>query len=371
MNAIYIHIPFCEKKCNYCNFYSIERNDRLISKYVDALIKEIEYRANDFTDPINSIFFGGGTPSLLTSTQFERIMTSLRSSFVFDDPEITVEINPGTVNKDKIALYKGLGVNRASVGVQSFDENELRLLGRIHSCADSVKTIEWLSESGIDNINIDLMIGLIEQPIMNVDFSLDFISSLPITHCCAYMLSIEEGTPFSSLLDEGKLIYPDEDIQAVIFEHVRERLIDEGFEHYEISNFAKDGKYSKHNLVYWDYGQYLGLGCGATSMIGNSRETNIFDINDYIQKTPQMRKDVEILKPEVMVAESVFMGLRKLTGVNLNYLSKRFGIDVYTKYSSVIETLVHSELLEDDKGHIKLTKDGLLISNDVFMEFLP
>jgi oxygen-independent coproporphyrinogen III oxidase len=286
MSGIYIHIPFCERKCIYCDFYSVE-NLNLIDRFTESLLKEIEIfsiEADFFNDSIfDTIYFGGGTPSLLEPAQIEKILNKLSQSFkISSNPEITLETNPGTVDKRRLLEFKNLGVNRISFGVQSFFDDDLKFLGRIHTGEDAFRCINDSFEVGFENVSIDLIFGLPGQTVEKWLENLKFAVSLNVPHISAYNLIVERGTPLHELVSLGKVEIPEDEIQAQLYERTIDFLENAGYVHYEVSNYAFEGFECRHNLKYWQYENYIGFGPSAHSFWINKRWWNFANLNKYI-----------------------------------------------------------------------------------------
>ncbi|OGI01599.1 MAG: hypothetical protein A2X42_08310 [Candidatus Margulisbacteria bacterium GWF2_38_17] len=372
MESIYIHFPFCVKKCGYCSFYSLENQQDLMEEYSFALKREIKALSQQFSrNTIKTIYLGGGTPSLISAKLLERILLCLKENFRLSNPEITIEVNPGTVDYSKIKHFFEVGINRVSIGVQSFLDSELSLLGRIHSRNEAIRTVTDCAAAGFSNINIDLIFALPNQTKDQLSQSLCVVKDLPVDHISTYNLHLDPGTPMYEALNHNCFTLPDEEIDAEFYEYIIDTLPKLGLQHYEISNFARPGKECRHNLAYWDYYDFLGIGAGATSMIAGARYTNTEDINDYLSVSPLHQKEEEILDEYTQIAEAIFMGLRKRKGIFLNDLSSRFGVNIMQHYEKVISELVNKKLVITDADVLCLSDNGLLLANEVFEAFLP
>jgi oxygen-independent coproporphyrinogen-3 oxidase len=333
MSGIYIHIPFCERKCIYCDFYSVE-NLNLIDRFTESLLKEIEIfsiEADFFNDSIfDTIYFGGGTPSLLEPAQIEKILNKLSQSFkISSNPEITLETNPGTVDKRKLLEFKNLGVNRISFGVQSFFDDDLKFLGRIHTGEDAFKCVNDSFEVGFENVSIDLIFGLPGQTVEKWLENLKFAVSLNVPHISAYNLIVERGTPLHELFSLGKVEIPEDEIQAQLYERTIDFLENAGYVHYEVSNYAFEGFESRHNLKYWQYENYIGFGPSAHSFWINKRWWNFANLNKYINALDLGKIPVanfEILDEEKMIEEFIYLGLRS-KGINVARFKGKFGFE--------------------------------------------
>lgn len=370
--SIYIHIPFCRQKCLYCDFLSAPADEMLREQYVQALCEEISAQAEQYAQHrVISVFFGGGTPSLLTGSQVERIFERLRAGYVFaPDAEITMEMNPGTVTKELLSAYCGLGGNRISLGLQSADSDELKLLGRIHTWEDFVKSYELCRQYGIDNINVDLMSALPGQTFASYQRSLEKTAALSPEHISAYSLIIEEGTPFYERYGEDDSHLPDEDTERRMYAYTKEFLKEHGYFRYEISNYAKPGRECRHNCVYWRRGDYVGFGVGAASMVNNIRWSNVEDIRAYLSLRPEEKiVEQKRLSRFEQIEETMFLGLRMTEGVSKKAFLERFHEQPEEVYASVIEKHCRNGLLLNDKC-LHLTDKGIDVSNYVFADFL-
>lgn len=381
---IYVHIPFCVKKCNYCDFLSAPAGADVIDAYVTSLIKEIRQRANLFEvrEKITSVYFGGGTPSLLSRKQIEAVMTAIRDSFcIADDAEVTIEVNPKTVDGDKLSFLNQSGFNRLSIGMQSSHDDELKLLGRIHSYDDFLRTFSDARKSGFANINVDIMTALPGQDEKRLSATLEKVTSLSPEHISAYSLIIEPGTPFYSAYKDVEGPVVGEEMERKLYWNTVSYLKENGYEHYEISNFAKHGYEGKHNLGYWERVPYLGVGLGASSLlrINNNvisreyalekRTRNETNLSKYIENPRSLIEEIKLEKKDAM-EEFFFLGLREICGVNLNDFKDIFGMDARSEYGEVIHNLVSNSLLTDEGDRIFLTNRGIDYGNYVFSRFL-
>ncbi|SFU31108.1 radical SAM family heme chaperone HemW [Butyrivibrio sp. INlla21] len=371
--SIYVHIPFCARKCLYCDFLSFTAEKDLINRYFDALSKEICLYADTYKDyTVKSVFFGGGTPSLPDTEYICDILDQLHSKFKFsEDVEITIEMNPGTASFDKLIKYKAAGINRLSIGAQSFNDDELKKLGRIHDFSTFIKTYEDAVEAGFENINIDLMSALPGQSLETYLSTLKKAVELKPTHISAYSLIVEEGTPFFDM----ELDLPDEDTDRLMYHETKRILAESGYHRYEISNYALgDGEKNEcyHNKVYWERGNYLGLGLGASSMIENVRFSNITDIMEYIGRlsaSESVVSEKEELSLESQMEEFMFLGLRLVKGVDMDLFYRQFGKKAEDVYGDVIVKYKTLGLIETDGNRLRLTEKGLDVSNTVMAEF--
>ncbi len=363
---IYIHIPFCQRKCNYCAFNSKIADSSEKNFYVDALIKEIALRGDD--SAVETIYFGGGTPTTLTLIQLEKIICAVDENFSIDErAEITIEANPGTVNENYLRGLKSLGFNRLSLGVQSFDDELLKILGRIHDSRTAVETVE-LAKKFFDNVSIDLIYGLPNQTLKKLRRDLEQIKLLEPQHVSIYGLEIEEGTEFFKLSCAGKLPLPAENICADMYDLITATLPTLGFNRYEISNFAKKNFESRHNRGYWTGKKYFGFGAGAHSFDGKLRTSNTRDVATYIKNNAVVVE--EIVTRQAAMEEFCFLGLRLVEGISAQDFLKRFGVKISDVFGEVIEKNCQLGLLKLDGDKISLTERGMTLGNEVFADFL-
>jgi oxygen-independent coproporphyrinogen III oxidase len=377
MSGIYIHIPFCERKCIYCDFYSVE-NLNLIDRFTKSLLKEIEIfsiEADFFNDSIfDTIYFGGGTPSLLEPAQIEKILNKLSQSFkISSNPEITLETNPGTVDKRKLLEFKNLGVNRISFGVQSFFDDDLKFLGRIHTGEDAFKCVNDSFEVGFENVSIDLIFGLPGQTVEKWLENLKFAVSLNVPHISAYNLIVERGTPLHELFSLGKVEIPEDEIQAQLYERTIDFLENAGYVHYEVSNYAFEGFECRHNLKYWQYENYIGFGPSAHSFWINKRWWNFANLNKYINALDLGKIPVanfEILDEEKMIEEFIYLGLRS-KGINVARFKGKFGFEfVDGDIKDEIEELERAGYITIEDDFIKLTPKGFLLCDEIVLRLI-
>lgn len=377
--AAYVHIPFCISKCHYCDFNSYSGMEPIFDGYIQSLLSEIQRTADRIGRgrllPLNSIYIGGGTPTVLTADQLVVIISSIDENFgITDNCEITLEANPGTVNEHKLAQLHLAKFNRLSIGIQSFDDELLLKLGRIHTAAQAINTYESARRVGFDNIGIDLMFALPGQDIKHWENTLNTAVGLYPEHISLYELSVEEGTQFAQLCSECKLDLPDEDVQLDMYELAITKLTAAGFEHYEVSNFARPGFRSRHNQVYWRNELHYGFGAGASSYINGDRARRIGNPRDYINAINSGSDAVEFsehLTGRVLLAETIILGLRVLDGIDITKIDTQMHEDIVITFASEIEQLQEKELLELADGHLRVTHKGLLLLNDVAEEFLP
>ena len=378
--GLYIHIPFCVRKCNYCDFLSFPAEETTKKRYVDALCKEIEsYKEVTKEYRLATIYFGGGTPSVLDVSLIEQILSAVQKNFTIDmaAAEVTLEVNPGTASREKLKQYRELGINRLSIGVQSAKEKELVLLGRIHSFEDAKQTVLWAREAGFENISLDLISALPGQRFEDYKENVEAILALCPEHISSYSLIVEEGTPFYSQYAEGmpkESDLPDEETDRAMYTYTKERLAAAGYERYEISNYAKPGFESRHNSSYWTGIDYIGVGLGASSLFTNARYHNETDLNKYMEavETGQdIRLEVERLVQEEQMEEFMILGLRMMRGVSRAEFQSRFKRPMETVYGNKLKKLEKQGLLTLGGDTVALTETGIDVSNQVFVEFVP
>lgn len=375
---LYIHIPFCIRKCAYCDFLSGTGNEEEIENYVEALINEIEaHKALFLNDKVATVFFGGGTPSILSGGQMGRIFEALRGTFdIAETAEITVEANPGTVTYENLIAYRNVGINRISFGLQSADNEELKRLGRIHTFEEFLESYKMARSCGFQNINVDLISAIPRQTAEQFEQSLKKIIQLQPEHISVYSLIIEEGTPFAKWYGEGAPLekdLPGEEEERLMYQRTKKFLENEGYHRYEISNYAKDGMECRHNLGYWERKNYLGLGLGASSLIDNVRYHNTENLKSYIANAGNLQRiqeDMEKLTLEEQMEEFVFLGLRKTGGISEQTFQEAFQKSIRECYGGNIEKMIEKGLLGRQDGYLYLTEKGIDISNYVFAEIL-
>lgn len=377
---LYLHIPFCVRKCNYCDFFSASGTPKEQADYVSAMIQEIQsYQELSGEYEVQTIFLGGGTPSLLTPEQIEQIFNAIYHTFsVNENAEITMEMNPGTVDIEKLHAMKAAGVNRLSIGLQSAQNEELKMLGRIHTFEEFLESWKLIEQAGFKNRNIDLMSALPGQTIESYEDTLSKVLALEPEHISAYSLILEEGTVFYDWYEKGKLDrgawkLPSEEEEYAMGELTILRLAEAGMHRYEISNYAKPGKECRHNLGYWDRTEYLGIGAGSSSLIKGERFDHIRDRKAYIEKIRNGESiliDREILSVESQMEEFMYLGLRKVEGVSRTDFQNYFGKNVNDVYGKILDKLEEEQLLEFSGDRIRLTHRGMDVSNCVLAEFL-
>lgn len=373
--GLYLHIPFCFKKCHYCDFTSFANKEHAYQDYVDVLCKEIEQVGHEYEDStVSTLFIGGGTPSILSGQQLQTIQDKLSESFCFtEDAEITIECNPGTLSDEKIeVLSKGI-INRVSLGLQATDSKLLNRLGRIHSYEEFEDNYYKLKKAGIHNINVDMMFGLPDQSVDSYLDGLRKVIALKPEHLSVYSLIIEEKTPFHKAYNSGRLRLPQEEEERAMYEQGKALLQEHGYDHYEISNFAKQGYACRHNIVYWDVVPYIGMGLAAHSFDGEKRYANISDLSTYIEHGQQGQFDkIDVIEAteQSLMEEFMFLGLRKLAGVSVLEFEQRFSKTINQVYGSAIELLTKQGLIVVEGQNLRLTEAGLHVSNRVYSEFL-
>lgn len=380
---LYVHIPFCAKKCHYCDFLSATADEKSQSAYMESLKKEIAFYGKQLTNRrISTIFIGGGTPSWIRAQYMEELMMVIRHSFSIEkNAEITMECNPGTLTKEKLECYKKCGINRLSMGLQSADDEELKHLGRIHTFAQFLHNYELARACGFTNINIDLMHGLPGQTAERFQKTLEKVTALKPEHISAYALMIEEGTPFFDWYGEDMLrqeqgketkSLPDEDAVYRICKFTQNYLEEHGYKRYEISNFAKEGYACRHNIGYWQRKDYLGVGLGAASLLDSVRYSNTRDWQKYISAEGDRRLHAEkdVLDKNAGMEEFMFLGLRMTEGVSKEKFRQEFGSTMTDIYGDILEEMEKAELLVNGLEQVYLTDKGMDISNYVLAQFL-
>ncbi|MBQ7668164.1 MAG: oxygen-independent coproporphyrinogen III oxidase [Clostridia bacterium] len=373
--ALYIHIPFCKQKCLYCDFCSFQNKDDLIDTYIKCLCLEIKSYKEKVKDHIaETIYIGGGTPSYIEPKNIEEIIKCVRENFLVDDDiEFTIEVNPGTVNENKFDIYKKIGINRISFGVQSSFDDMLKSIGRIHTYNEFLNNYKLAREKGFNNISVDLIFGLPNQTISMWEKTLDEILKLKPNHISCYSLKVEENTPFFKLQKEGKLILPSEEVEREMYHLCINKLRDNGYNQYEISNFSLPGFESKHNLVYWKRKDYLGLGLNAASCIENTRFSNEVDINKYIDKINNNENVVifnEELDEKEILKEKIMLNLRLNEGLNLNEILVKLNKDEQENFLTNVNYLMDLGLISKEENKIKLTVKGIDVSNQIFIKLM-
>lgn len=388
---LYLHIPFCKKKCRYCDFLSFPADDATQEAYVDALIKEIRVRAKEYRDySVPTVFIGGGTPSVLAPEATAALMEAAAASFFVErDAEITMECNPGTLDERKARIYRSCGINRISLGLQSVHETELGMLGRIHTFEEFLASYDILRKCGFDNINVDLMSGLPGQSLSDWQKSVRKVVSLKPEHISAYGLIVEPGTPFYEKYGADELLreqgesphfLPTEEAEREMYDWARDYLSSQGYVPYEISNYARKGKVCRHNIGYWQRTPYLGLGLGSASLVEEQRFSNISDLKSYL-KACEKKLDMDpraVIEEESwqqlgrteQMEEYMFLGLRMTKGISRQNFLQKFGIALEGVYGEEIRRLCGEGLLRQEEGNLALTREGISVSNYVMAQFL-
>lgn len=374
--GIYIHIPFCRSRCSYCDFATGMYSAAMAERYVLSLINEIgSWREVEPPENVDTIYFGGGTPSLLSPAQLEALLNAVCERFtVSADAEVSIEINPGSVTHEALAAFRGLGINRASFGAQTFDDGELARLGRSHTSDDTRRTFRYLRDAGFDNISFDLIAGLPGQTMAGWRRNLDEAFSLRPEHLSFYLLEVHQGTPLAKHIREGIQPQPDEDLAADMYEVMLDRAPEAGYEHYEISNLCLPGLAARHNTKYWTAAPYYGFGCSAHSYDGGFRRwANERDLVRYIEMIEQDRKaivDETRLTKADRQAEAVFLGLRMMQGFSFTEYQQAFGADLREKHENDLTRFREAGLIECSGDLLKLTRAGARLSNEVFAAFV-
>lgn len=384
--GLYVHIPFCKKKCKYCDFISFDEKSEMIDEYIRWLcfeIKEVgegikldvKYKYTEETR-VKTIYIGGGTPSYIETKYIKDIMKNIYENYQVEaEAEITLEINPGTINEEKLQDYKEAGINRLSIGVQETNNNLLNILGRIHTYEEFENTYMLARKVGFDNINIDFMLGLPNQKIEDIDNMLAKIKILNPEHVSVYSLILEENTPIKQLVEKKVLSIPKEDIERDMYWKIKRGLEEQGYVHYEISNFAKPNKESKHNISCWEQKEYMGFGVGAHSYVDGARFSNIDSIEEYIEnyKNDKQENNFEFHEKqnkEMKMKEYMILGLRKINGVACDKFETKFSEDVFNIFGKEIEKLLNLELIEIEESSIRLSEKGIDLANLVWEEFV-
>ena len=371
--GLYIHIPFCKRKCYYCDFISFSGKQELIEQYIESLKKEIiNYKINKEDYIINTIYFGGGTPSYIESKYIKDILQELKLKFnISKDAEITIEINPGTVDKQKLNDYYNSGINRISFGLQSTKSELLKLVGRIHSYSSFFDAYNLARKVGFKNINVDLMIGLPVQTLEDVEKDLERITELKPEHISVYSLIVEEGTIIEQRINNKELYLPSEELERKMYWKVKEKLEKQGYVHYEISNFSKPECESKHNMSCWNQEEYIGFGLAAHSYIDNKRYSNTEKLEEYIRNNIEKSRTIhEVQEKEDKMKEYMLLSLRKIEGVKISEFKNKFVDNPIYLYRESLSKLVTQELIEIDIDSIKLTNKGIDLANIVWEEFV-
>lgn len=377
--GIYIHIPFCKQKCYYCDFVSYANKEEKIQEYIECLQKEIEMESEKYKNEeyeITTIYIGGGTPSFIDASYIERIINTIKQNYkLYENPEITIEVNPGTINEEKIRKYKDIEINRISIGLQTTKDNLLKQIGRIHTYEEFLNCYKIVKKIGIDNINVDLMLGLPNQTLEDLKEGLIEVINLKPNHISLYSLILEENTILEKMVRQNMAKLPEEDLEREMYWTTKNILEKNGYIHYEISNFSKEGYESKHNLNCWNQKEYLGFGVAAHSYIKNKRYCNTNNIEEYIKnvqngKILNNRTICEIQNKIEEQKEYMLLGLRKIEGIDIQEFKNKFIDNPIYIFHKELEKLVKEELVEIDLNQIKLTSKGLDFANLVWEEFI-
>ncbi|HEL0614419.1 TPA: oxygen-independent coproporphyrinogen III oxidase [Streptococcus equi subsp. zooepidemicus] len=368
--SAYVHIPFCTQICYYCDFSKVFIKNQPVDAYLEALIKEFEsYQISS----LKTLYIGGGTPTAITAKQLDYLLSHLQQHLQLDQlEEFTIEANPGDLTEDKIAVLRKSAVNRISLGVQTFNDKQLKQIGRSHTEAQIYTTIASLKEAGFQNMSIDLIYALPGQTIQQVKENVAKALALDIPHLSLYSLILEHHTVFMNKMRRGKLQLPTEDLEAEMFEYIISEMEANGFEHYEISNFTKPGFESRHNLMYWNNDEYFGCGAGASGYLNGIRYRNRIPIQHYLKAVADgnARLSEEVLTKEEMMEEELFLGLRKKSGVSVSRFQEKFGLSFESRYGPVVRELQNQGLLVEDKDFVRMTKKGLFLGDSVAEKFI-
>lgn len=374
--AVYIHIPFCATKCHYCDFTAYVVEGQPVDDYIDALEKEIEMTVRDAPPgQLESIFIGGGTPTVLTPVQMKKMLDIIQTYFPDRSPaiEYTMEANPGTTTPELLAVIRDGGVNRLSFGAQTFEPHLLREIGRSHGVSEITTSVKEARTAGISNISLDLMFGLPNQSLDQMRDTLERAVALSPDHFSCYSLKVEEGTLFYHLEERGQLPLPDEEVEYGMYQLIRDYLLQQGYAQYEVSNFSKQGKESKHNSTYWKNEPYYGFGAGAHGYVHGTRHVNVKGISEYVGRIDRGERPIlqqEKIPLQEQMENYFILGLRLLEGVSLQQFKQQYGQPADHVFGDVIKTLVDKQFLRVEGDTIRLTEQGLLFGNDVFVQFL-
>ena len=366
--GVYIHIPFCVKKCDYCDFISYCDKQNLVEEYIEKLKEEINIELSNKEYKIKTIYIGGGTPSSIDSKFIIDILNVIKEKQSIDNIEVTIEVNPGTITEQKLLDYKTAGINRLSIGLQETNNELLKQIGRIHTYEEFLETYNLARQVGFKNINVDLMIGLPNQSILDIKNSLNKIINLNPEHISVYSLILEEGTKLYKKYEENKIELPDEELERNMYWYVKNTLENNGYIHYEISDFAKDRYESKHNISCWKQEEYIGFGVAAHSYIDGIRYSNTESIEEYIENSEKIVHEKQTI--EDMQKEYMLLGLRKIEGISVQQFKNKFGDNPIFLFRNELSKLVEEDLLEVDGDIIKLTNKGLDLANMVWQEFI-
>ncbi|MDT2753846.1 radical SAM family heme chaperone HemW [Enterococcus pseudoavium] len=372
--SAYVHIPFCEHICYYCDFNKVFLEGQPVDEYIEALLKEAKLALLEHpVEKMETLYVGGGTPTSLNAAQLERLLSGLREILPYQNGEFTVEANPGDLTADKLAVMKNFGVNRLSMGVQTFDDRLLKKIGRKHTAQDVYDTIRLLEEKDFQNVTIDLIYALPGQTLESFRDTVTRALALDLPHYALYSLILENQTMFMNWVRRGKMQLPEQELEAQMYAETIDAMEKAGRKQYEISNFAKPGFESQHNLVYWNNQNYFGLGAGASGYLDNRRYKNRGPIQHYLKALKEERLPLleeEFLSQAEQIEEEMFLGLRKIVGVNKAEFEARFGQSLSAVYGQVIQQLKTRGLITETDSRVALTREGLFRGNDVFAEFL-
>jgi oxygen-independent coproporphyrinogen-3 oxidase len=373
--GLYIHIPFCLRKCGYCDFYSVLPEPGMISRYIRALLTELSLAAELQPGSLETIYFGGGTPSLLAPEQVAEILQVAGTCFkINQNVEITLEANPGTFDYQKVRGYREAGVNRISIGAQSFAPDLLQILGRSHTVQHIFQAVEYCRRAGFDNLNLDLIYGIPGQDEQALEDTLCQAVQLEVDHISAYLLQLAPETPMGRQVSCRQVEMLPEDMELDQYTRIINRLTRAGYHQYEISNFARMGKECRHNLLYWQGGEYLGLGAGAVGYLNGSRIKNYGDVTAYMTALEAgqlpLREELELVTGQDLWQERIIMGLRLTRGINFSRFQEQYGIDILSEFADVLKVCTDTGLMEISGEQMRLTRRGFFLSNEVFCRFL-
>jgi len=371
--GIYVHIPFCRRKCYYCDFISYSNKDSKIEEYIEAVKREIELQK--IKSKITTVYIGGGTPSYIDSKYIREIMSEICAKNLSKEAEITIEVNPGTVTIEKLKDYKEAGINRLSIGLQTTQDELLKQIGRIHNYEQFLETYKMAREVGFKNINVDLMLGLPNQRIKDLKESLDNVIELQPEHISVYSLIVEDGTPIANKIEVGDLQLPEEDLERNMYWYVKNTLELNGYKHYEISNFAREGYESRHNMNCWKQKEYIGIGLAAHSYRDITRYSNTSSLGEYIRNVKQENLERnriihEIQKEDDSKKEYMLLGLRQIDGIKISEFKEKFGDNPIYLFRNELKKLVDASLVAIDDDNIRLTNKGIDLANLVWEEFV-
>ncbi|MCI1745605.1 radical SAM family heme chaperone HemW [Heyndrickxia oleronia] len=375
VKSAYIHIPFCEHICYYCDFNKVFLKGQPVDEYIDQLLHEMELTiSRNATEQLETIFVGGGTPTVLNESQLDKLCKGIRNILPYNsEGEFTFEANPGDLSREKLNILKDYDVNRLSFGVQSFNDELLKKIGRAHTEKDVYTTIEKSHQAGFENISIDLIYSLPQQTEKDFIDTLSKALNLNLPHYSSYSLIVEPKTVFYNLMQKGKLHLPSVELEANMYSVLIDSMEKHGYHQYEISNFSKENYESKHNLVYWNNEEYFGFGAGAHGYVNGVRQSNIGPIKKYIEKLRAGHLPIlesNVLTKNEMMEEQMFLGLRKNDGVNIEQFNQKFKVNMLDVFKEPIEQMIHKQLLQISEGSVQLTREGRFLGNEVFQAFL-